>query len=526
MTRREMLTRSAGLTLALGVGADALPAIARASRRAASSYTLDLAAGDDPRTLDSIDVHALWERAVTMSTCFETLVRLDRAGRPRPGLAKSWSTPDNGRTWIFEIQKGVRFHDGTAFNAKSIQGEWGFILDPKSGSQNYGDLGLHVAGTSRKGLYTLVVHLKNPNVLFPLVLATIYQGSPAWREKVGREANASHPVGTGPYQFVSWTPGQGSSWKRFDKYWRGRPPLDNVNWHFLVDGNAAALNLQAGALDMLPQYLPAQSIPAVQGNKKLTTKYVPSSTWYHMEFNFWKDYGGDAKFAAFRKGIAQAFDVENIVPNIIGPFGIYAATPIPKGSVGYNAKVKKPAYDPTAAKASLTAAGFPPGSTINALVYNQPYQREISLAFQSEMSKLGYTVNLTGPLSSAAALVQAVKYSWDVLFVRASGRADPGIYFSQRFYGELAQTKLDFWTYHNNKFDDLVTKSLTLNDDKQRGAIYSQLQQILINDDLAAIGLYMANDWWSASNDVVGWWPSPDFRNSITWSAFNKITKA
>src|SRR5262245_45354412 len=115
MTRQDFLTRGAGLTLAVAGGSQLFPALARAGRRATPTYSLDIAANDDPRTLDAIDVHAVWERGVTMSTVYETLVRLDRAGRPRPGLATSWSTPDSGKTWIFRLQKGVTFHDGTPF---------------------------------------------------------------------------------------------------------------------------------------------------------------------------------------------------------------------------------------------------------------------------------------------------------------------------------------------------------------------------------------------------------------------------
>jgi peptide/nickel transport system substrate-binding protein len=191
---------------------------------------------------------------------FESLVQLDSAGTPKPLLATSWDTSADGKVWTFKLRDGVKFHDGTAFNADAVKFSFERVLNPETGS---------ASGPSFLGPLELVETVDPLTVRlqfskpYPALLDGLETGylaivSPGAVQKWGKEFG-QHPVGTGPYVFDSWTRGQQVILKRNPDYnWapatakhQGPGYVDQITYRFIPDHQTRLAALEKGEIDLI-----------------------------------------------------------------------------------------------------------------------------------------------------------------------------------------------------------------------------------------------------------------------------------
>src|SRR5437870_12374336 len=189
--------------------------------------TLSFAAGADPDSLDPQNTQSNPGEQVNRMM-YDNLVRFSTKMQLEPALAESWTSSKDGLTWTFKLRKGVRFHDGTAFDAKAVK----YFFDRVLGDEKPFKASLYtpfVQGAQVMDDSTVRVTLKQPFAAFLFRLAHSAGGivSPAAHQKWGKDLTL-HPVGTGPFKFVEWVKGDDVTMERNVAYWGGRPNLDRV----------------------------------------------------------------------------------------------------------------------------------------------------------------------------------------------------------------------------------------------------------------------------------------------------------
>jgi 4-phytase/acid phosphatase/peptide/nickel transport system substrate-binding protein len=206
--------------------------------------------GFDPLKVGVFDTAS----AIAADLLFDTLTRLDDEGKPQPRLALSWSHSDDFKTWTFNLRPGVKFHDGTPYNAEAVAWNYARMKDPT----NHCACSFYIAGIDHveaKDERTVVFHLVDPSVNAPASLSipgsvNVVQ-SPAAIKAKGADYNR-HPVGTGPYMLKSWTAGDRLVLERNPDYWdKGHPYLDRIVLKPLPDSQTRFSSLLAGETDVV-----------------------------------------------------------------------------------------------------------------------------------------------------------------------------------------------------------------------------------------------------------------------------------
>jgi peptide/nickel transport system substrate-binding protein len=262
---------------AVGLALFASPAIAQ-KRGGSITVGLELdIPGFDPLKVGVFDTAALTASAAL----FDTLTTLDDKGEAQPKLALSWTHSDDFKTWTFKLRPGVKFHDGTPFNAEAAKANFDRQKDPANKCRCAFYIA-YVHDVQAPDELTLVYNLNDPQVNLPALLTipssnNAVQSPTAWKTK-GDDYNRN-PVGTGPYILKSWTAGDRMVLERNPDYWnKGHPYLDRIALKPLPDAQSRFASLQSGEADIIwDDEADADNIQRAQKDSKLTVHtYVGS----------------------------------------------------------------------------------------------------------------------------------------------------------------------------------------------------------------------------------------------------------
>jgi peptide/nickel transport system substrate-binding protein len=302
-----------------------------------------------------------WIMSEIVSTLFDTIVTIDENGDFQPGLAESWEVSDDGLRTTFHLQQGVKFHDGTDFNAEALRDWWkGFLGGPSS----YVAEPIVEYDIADPYTITLVSETPYPNLLFNL--SNYYAGvqSPTATEEYGEDYGTTYAVGTGPYKLVEFVKDDHVTVERNPDYvwgpswlpYRGPANPQQIIFKALPEDAVRINEVMAGSaqigLDITPQF-----VSQLESNPELVVHPFDKMGAVFLGFNFEKGPWQDLKV---RQAVAQAIDKQAVVDNLW--FG-YAdptyemLTPLFAESEGV-AEAVGLGYDPEAAKGLLAEAGW------------------------------------------------------------------------------------------------------------------------------------------------------------------------
>ncbi|MBI4279905.1 MAG: hypothetical protein HY660_15750 [Armatimonadetes bacterium] len=292
---------------------------------------------------------------------YETLTERDDQGRVIPALARSWQVTNGGKTVTISLQDGVKFHDGTPFNAGAVK----FNLERKLREK----LPVHELTTAIDTMdvvndTTLRLNLTHPALALMGTFSAKTFGiiSPAAVQKYGRDI-AANPVGTGPFRMVEWRKGQFIRFRRNPDYWRkGLPYLDEIVLRTVPDIAVRAQTLEAGEVDVGIQ-LSDVDVKRLQGNPAYTVIASPGWVQYYMPMNN-HDRRGTLNDVRVRQAINHAVDRKAMVDTIfLGVGARIADSPIVAPGVFGYVPIGTYSYDPARARALLAEAGWRPGAS-------------------------------------------------------------------------------------------------------------------------------------------------------------------
>lgn len=306
---------------------------------------------------------------IQAQTCLELLVRIDEQGLLTEGLATAWAINATANSVSFTLMQGVNFHDGADWNAEAAK--WN--LDKLRTGVT--PLGSQISSVDIVDDYTIVVNLVAWDSTFLDKLAGGPQGlmiSPLSAQAHDDEWCKLHPVGTGPFKFVSWEPTVKQVYERFDDYWQeGKPALDGVEWIMIADPLTRTLALEVGEVDMIGEVEPAQAkMLEIKGTYTMT---MGPTALIGIAGDSKND---DSPFAdvRVRQAIEYAIDKEAICDSLGQGYWIPIWQQAKPGSWEEDPTIEGLTYNPTKAIELLDDAGYSEGLDITLYVENwDPY---------------------------------------------------------------------------------------------------------------------------------------------------------
>jgi ABC-type transport system substrate-binding protein len=444
--------------------------------------TLTFAAGADPDSLDPQNTQSNPGEQVNRMM-YENLVRFSAKMQIEPALAESWTQSADGLTWTFKLRKGVRFHDGTPFDAKAVK----YFFDRVLGDEKPFKASLYtpfVQGAQVVDDSTVRVTLKQPFAAFLFRLAHSAGGivSPAAHQKWGKDLTL-HPVGTGPFKFVEWVKSDHVTVGRNDAYWGGRPQLDRVVVKTVREDAARVLMLEAGDADLILN-IPPEDIPRLRKDPRFAIESIPTARALYVVINVKKKPFDDVRV---RQALNYAVNRESIVKNLFQG----NAEPIP-GIVaplqnGY-AKLPGYAFDPKKAKELLAQAGVP-ALKVKLWSPKGRYVKDFELAQAVQQDLAAVGVEATLSTMEWGAYLSATKTASDQtdreLFLLgwspSTGEAQWGM-FPLLHSSQLAPKGDNRGFFASKALDDAIDKATTATSDQARLGALREAQQIIIKE--------------------------------------------
>jgi peptide/nickel transport system substrate-binding protein len=493
----------------------------------AKEKTLIYARGADSTLLDPIQVTDGESLKVT-EQIFDTLVDYDPAGtKVVPGLAESWETSADGLTWTFKLRKGVKFHDGTPFNAEAVVYNFNRWMDKnhpehKGGEFPYyaymfggykGDKGHVIRSVTAVDEYTVKFELNFPQgpFLSNLAMLPFGIGSPTAIKK-DPEGFGRNPVGTGPFKFKEWKKNDSITLVKNPDYWKkGYPKLDKLIIKSIPDNSARFTALKSGDVDIIDGLNP-NDVKLVESDSNLQLFKEQGMNVGYLAMNTKKKPFDNPKV---RQAINHAVNKEGIIKSLFAGLAVPAVNPMPDFMWGYNKNIKDYEFNLDKAKQLLAEAGYPNGFEVEfyAMTEPRPYMpdgKKVAEFIQADLAKIGVKAKI-------------VTYEWQTykdrvgkgehamaLFGWSGDNGDPDNFLYVLLDKDNTRTpdagNISF--YVNDELHDLLIKAQRSSDIAERTKLYEKAQEI-IKRDAPWVPLVHTTVPYAASKKVTGFKPHP-----------------
>ena len=455
-----------GFTVALA----ALPAPVEAQQRGG---TLRVRLAGDLTSLDPAFNTTPPERHV-LHQILNTVTGVDDKLHVVPELAESWKW-EGDTTLVLKLRKGVKFHDGTDFDAAAVKFNLDRLLDPETKSRMRGEIG-EIKSVDVVDSHTVRLLLKYPSVG---LLATLAQApgmiiSPASVKKLGKDI-ARQPVGTGPFKFVDWVRDDRITVERFDGYWeKGLPYLDKIVFRPIPDTSVAVVNLRTNTLDFIDGVEP-KDVAGVKARKDLVFMESPGLNYYMIRLNMSQP-PFDNK--AVRLALAHSIDREALARGLFFGTVAVAAGPITPASWAYSKDLKGIGKDLPKAKALLAEAGKQGGLKFEMQMPPSPLFVRMGEAIKAQAAEAGLDITLA-PTEAGKMMQNSLSHNYQAMLSFRTGREDPDGSTYRDFHSEGPFNRMK---YSNPKMDALLVKARSTFSMDERKALYLQIQQLVIED--------------------------------------------
>jgi len=308
-------------------------------------------------------VHASSELGIPLASVYDTLVFRGPDGGFVPGLAQRWEISAGGREYTFFLRQDVRFHDGTAFDARAVKVNLDRILDPETKSQKARFLIDHVETVMVLDDYTVRLELSQPFAPLLDSLSQVYLGmaSPAALEKWGADYQF-HQSGTGPFRFVDYVAGDHLTLERNPDYaWapstyqNKNAQLSRIVFRFYADPATRAPALLSGEADVMGEVLPRDAGDLEKdGHFSVYPVTIPGQP---LQF-FFNSNLAPTDDLSVRKALIAATDRAGLVQTVFGGFSPVALGPLTAATWGAVDVVPADAFDREGAKDLLRRSGW------------------------------------------------------------------------------------------------------------------------------------------------------------------------
>jgi peptide/nickel transport system substrate-binding protein len=452
---------------------------------AASAFPLGKAGGNlvtiaaDPTSLDPHtgqgggDHQFFW-------TMHDNLVNYDQQGNldPSQSLAQSWEIV-GGTQITFKLRSGIKFTDGTAFDAAAVKFNIDRNLDPATKSAAFAQMST-IDSVQVVDPTTVVFKLKEPNAALLTNLGDRGGAiiSPTAAQKFGKDYGRN-PVGTGPFVLKEWVQSDHLTVSKNPNYWAKDsagttyPYLDSVRWNVVPDPTVALANLDAGTVDVY--VLSPSAVDNISKNSKYQVTSVKGGGWSGVYVNQALAPLDDVHF---RRALGRSIDKAAILQAVFFGKGVLGIGPLGASSWAFNTSLKGLDFDLTAAKQELAQSKNPNGAKVEIITINSDIYPQHTELWKQMASKIGIDLTITPLVTAELTNRDYVVKDAPLNLAGFSARVDPDgmtadVLGSQGFYNPGHQP--------NAQLDDLIAKARQTYDQTERKKLYDQVQQLAID---------------------------------------------
>lgn len=438
---------------------------------------------------------------------FETLVvRNFDTGEIEPLLAESWEYVDD-LTLQLKLRTGVKFHDGTDFNAEAVKANLDRLLDPKVASPratNFEPIeSVTVVDESTVQIKTktpygaLLAALTHPGSLMmsPATIEEDYKQAGDDASQLRKFVNAN-PVGTGFLKFDSWEPGKEIRLVKNEEYWGGAVAYDSAVFKTVPESATRAADLEVGNAHIIDPVQPTE-VPQVEAFGSVVQQ--PSMSIAYVGFNAEKAPYDNPKV---RLAISKAIDREEILQGIYDGFGLAAKGPLSPMIWGYSDDITPQDYNIEEAKALLAEAGLADGFKTTIWTNDNPQRQQIAVVLQEKLKQLNIDVSIE-VMEWGAYLEKTLAGEHDMFILgwsASTGDADGALYplFHSTDIGNNNRTR-----FSNPEVDKLLAAARVETDNDKRLTYYKDVQNIL-NEQAPAAFIYHQSYLTGVSKNITG----------------------
>ncbi|MEI7311426.1 glutathione ABC transporter substrate-binding protein GsiB [Pectobacterium carotovorum] len=470
-----------------------------------------IAVGSTFTSLDPYDANDSLSQTVAKSF-YQGLFGFDKDMKLVNVLADSYDVSPDGLTYTVKLHPGVKFHDGSAFNAAAVKVNLDRASNPDNRLKRY-NLFKMIDKTETVDDLTVKITLKTPFSAFVNNLAhpAAVMISPAALKQYGKEIGF-HPVGTGPYRFVAWNQTDFVKVEKFNGYWKaGLPKLDSITWRPVVDNNTRAALLQTGEAQFAYP-IPFEQAKVLEKNDKLALVASPSILHRYISMNVMQKPFDNPKV---REALNYAINKEALIKVAFSGYATPAEGPLPS-SIDYSVKYHPWPYDPAKARELLKEAGYPDGFTTTLWSsHNHSTAQKVLQFTQQQLAQVGVKVQVTAmDAGQRAAEVEGkgVKETGVRLFYTgwsaSTGEADWAL---SPLFATASWPPAQFNTafYSNPQVDADLANALKTTDRTEKQKLYKDAQDKIWAD---APWIFLATERLVSANSkkLTGFYVMPD----------------
>lgn len=448
----------------------AVPALATVQPARAAPGVLRIGIGTSLGTLDPL-LTTIGDEYVYDCLVFNGLTRIREDLTLEGDLAERWVASPDSKTWTFTLRPGVKFHNGAALVADDVVALFRRLLDPATTAPSRGQYDM-IETMAAPDPGTVVFTLSIPYGGFADILADR-------QVKItprGIDA-AKTPIGTGPFKFVSWTPGDRLVLARNPDYFEpGMPKLDGVELRVIPEMSVKVAALQAGDLDVVWD-LPLDQVKALAANTGLRVDSVATASWDAAIMNNLIPPFNDKRV---RQAFHMAVDKADVVELTLFGQGVETISPIPPSHPFYAKDIVIPKADPAASRKLLAEAGYPQGVKVAIIApVGRPVRERLAVTLQQLAKPGGFDLQVQRvPYSSFTAEVSGKAPLYiDGFFGRPT--LDTSVYAFLRSKGSWNER---LWHYSNPAVDKPLDAARLTSDLAVQKQQYIEFQSALVAD--------------------------------------------
>jgi peptide/nickel transport system substrate-binding protein len=461
----------------------------------------------DLPTLDPLGLASFNDRMAGM-LLYDTLLDIDPKGNIVPGIAERIEASEDVMSFKLTLRSGVKFSDGTPYDAAAVVKNFQRIMDPKNRCRCVSDLST-ISSLEATGLLEVVIKMKSPSAHFPAALADVagMVASPTAVEKYGADFG-NHGIGAGPFKLKEWRRGAQVIFERNPDYWRKPAYLDEVVLRPMPDEQTRYASLQAGNLDIVTNAAARDRVDAAQ-NKKFQIINPGSLATSFIQINL-----GTPDVSDIRVRQALALALDRVALNKALNRGLYkiANTPFGTGLFPHEQVDGYPGYDPAKAKKLVEEYGKP--IKIKLSINASPVNALAAQALQQMWKKIGIETEIV-PMEQVQLVRTAAARDYQVMLYRWAGGADPDKNVHQFFHSKGTVNRV---AMNNPELDKLLDAGRATTNPAERMKIYRQINNLLAKE-LPYLFLWYFDNVALANPAVKGLTPIPDgiFRMHSVW---------
>ncbi len=458
----------------------------------------------EPPGLDPTSAPAAAIGEIVHYNVLEGLTKINMDGSITPLLADNWTMDPDGKSYTFKLKRGVKFHDGEAFDASDVK--FSFERARAEGSTN----------KAKKAVFDNISRVETPDAFTVIVVLNQADGNFLFRmgentavilDPKSAATTSTKPVGTGPFRFDNWAKGSAVTLVKFDGF-RNAPAvkLKKVTFRFINDAAAQVAALLAGDIDGMPRFGALQSLKQFQGDARFTVAAGGTEGKTIVSINNKKKPFDDVRV---RRAIAAAIDRQAVIDGAQQGFGKPIGSHMVPSDAGYVDLTGVNPYNPEKAKALLKEAGVALPLNVTLTLPPPEYARKGGEIVAAQLAKVGINAKIEN-VEWAQWLSGPFKGNFDLTIISHVEPLDFDRYADPSYY----------WGYDSKAYRDLVAKYASTSDSKARLKVLGDIQRQLATDSVNAYMFQLPQFAVSKKNLKGLWSSSPIFANdmgAVSW---------